>query len=123
MRSNRVISVVGGHAEAEIGDVITGGVLPPPGASMFERMVAMRRDHDHIRRLLLCEPRGSVARHLNLLTPPARADCDIGVIIMEPTEYVAMSGSNLICAVTVALETGLVAMTEPETILMVDTPA
>src|SRR3546814_18828489 len=34
-----------------------------------------------------------------------------------------MSGSNLICTVTVALETGLVPMIEPVTRLCVDTPA
>jgi len=52
-----------------------------------------------------------------------RADCDAGVIIMEPTEYPPMSGSNLICTVTVLLETGILPMREPETIVMVDTPA
>ena len=123
MQSKRVISVVGCHAEGEVGDVVTGGIMPPPGATMFEKMQAMERDQDHIRRLLLCEPRGSVARHLNVLTPPTRDDCDAGVIIMEPTEYVPMSGSNIICAVTVLLETGLIAMREPETIVMMDTPA
>ena len=45
------------------------------------------------------------------------------MIIMEPTEYVPMSGSNLICTVTVILETGIVPIEEPETIVMVDTPA
>ncbi len=90
---------------------------------MFERMRTMERDFDHVRRFLLCEPRGSVCRHANLLTPPINAGCDVGVIIMEPTEYVPMSGSNLICTVTVLLETGIVPIKEPETIVMVDTPA
>ena len=94
MRTPRMISVVGCHAEGEVGDVIVGGVLPPPGATMCEKMRAMERDFDHIRRLLICEPRGSVARHVNLIVPPTRADCDAGVIIMEPTEYLPMSGSN-----------------------------
>lgn len=123
MRSKRVISVVGCHAEGEVGDVIIGGVLPPAGVTMFEKMRTMERDHDHVRRLLLCEPRGSVCRHVNLLVPPVQPGCDAGIIIMEATEYVAMSGSNLICTVTVLLEAGLVAMTEPETIVTVDTPA
>ncbi len=123
MQTKRLISIVGCHAEGEVGDVIVGGVLPPPGRTMFERMTSMQRDQDDLRRLLLCEPRGSVARHVNLITPPARADCDIGLITMEPTEFVPMSGSNLICTVTVALETGIVAMREPETIMMVDTAA
>src|SRR5919108_4483711 len=123
MHSIRSISVVGCHAEGEVGDVIVGGILPPAGATMFERMRTMEREHDHIRKLLMCEPRGSVARHLNFIVPATRADCDFGVIIMEPTEYVPMSGSNLICTVTVALETGIVPMREPTTEVTVDTPA
>jgi proline racemase len=118
----RMISVIGCHAEGEIGDVIVGGVLPPAGDTMFAKMQAMERDHDHIRRLLLCEPRGTVSRHVNLLVPATRADCDVGAIIMEPTEYVPMSGSNTICIVTVLLETGILPMQEPETVVMLDLP-
>lgn len=123
MRTRRTIIVAGCHAEGEVGDVIIGGVLPPNGATMFERMRTMERDHDHIRKLLICEPRGSVARHVNLITPPIRQDCDAGLIIMEPTEYPPMSGSNSMCATTVLLETGMVPMQEPETIVRLDTPA
>ncbi len=123
MRTKRTITVVGCHAEGEIGDVVTGGILPPKGATMFERMQSMQRDHDDIRRFLLCEPRGHVGRHVNIITPPVRPECDAGVIIMEPTEYVPMSGSNLICTVTVLLETGILTMHEPQTVVMMDTPA
>ncbi len=123
MRTRRTISVVGCHAEGEVGDVVTGGLLPPAGATMFDKMETMRREHDDVRRFLICEPRGHVGRHVNILVPPTRPDCDAGVIIMEPTEYVPMSGSNLICTVTVLLETGILAMVEPETVVMMDTPA
>ena len=122
MNLRRVISVVGCHAEGEVGDVIVGGVLPPKGATLFEQMRTMEREHDDIRRMLLCEPRGSVARHVNLLVPTARDDCATGVIIMEPTEYVPSSGSNLICVATVLLETGIVEMKEPETIVGIEAP-
>ena len=122
MRSRLAISVVGCHAEGEIGDVIIGGVLPPAGATMLDKMLTMQREHDHIRRLLICEPRGSVARHVNLIVPPTRDDCVAGAIIMEPTEYPPMSGSNAICISTVLLETGMVAMREPETRFRLDMP-
>ncbi|RWF35229.1 proline racemase family protein, partial [Mesorhizobium sp.] len=79
-------------------------------------------DHDHIRRMLICEPRGSVARHVNLLVPSTREDCAAGAIIMEPTEYPPMSGSNTICVATVLLETGMVPMQEPETRFKLDMP-
>jgi proline racemase len=122
MRAGRVITVVGCHAGGEIGNVVTGGVLPPPGATVFEQMQALRRDGDGLRRLLLREPRGSVACHANLVVPPTRPDCDAGFIIMEPTEYPPMSGSNTICTATVLLETGMVAMHEPETTLRLEAP-
>ena len=83
--AGRLISVVGCHAEGEVGDVIVGGVLPPQGRTMFDKMRTMEREHDHIRRILLCEPRGSVIRHVNLLVPATRPDCDVGAIIMEPS--------------------------------------
>jgi trans-L-3-hydroxyproline dehydratase len=121
--ANRMISVVGCHAEGEIGDVIIGGVLPPPGATMLDKKLAMERDFDHVRRRLIQEPRGSVARHVNLIVPSTRADCAAGAIVMEPTEYPPMSGSNTMCIATVLLETGMVAMVEPETRLSLDMPA
>src|SRR5579862_398562 len=113
MRVNRVITVVGCHAGGEVGNVVVGGVLPPPGATVFERMQALRAD-DSLRRLLLREPRGSVAVHANLIVPSHRPECAAGFIIMEPTEYPPMSGSNTICVATVLLETGMVEMREPE---------
>ncbi|MGH2933803.1 MAG: proline racemase family protein [Gaiellaceae bacterium] len=122
MRSARAITVVGCHAGGEIGNVVVGGVLPPPGDTVFERMLALRAD-DSLRRLLLREPRGSVAVHANLIVPSLRPDCHAGFVIMEPTEYPAMSGSNTICVATVLLETGMVEMREPETTLRLEAPA
>jgi trans-L-3-hydroxyproline dehydratase len=122
MRSRRAITVVGCHAGGEVGNVVVGGVLPPPGGTVFEQMQALRAD-DSLRRLLLREPRGSVAFHANLIVPSQRADCAAGYIIMEPTEYPAMSGSNTMCVATVLLETGMVEMREPETTLRLEAPA
>ncbi len=122
MRASRAITVVGCHAGGEIGNVVIGGVLPPPGRTVFERMLALRSD-DSLRRLLLREPRGSVAVHANLIVPSNRPECAAGFIIMEPTEYPPMSGSNTICVATVLLETGMVEMREPETTLRLEAPA
>src|SRR6184192_2204154 len=122
MRARRTLTVVGCHAGGEIGNVVVDGVTPPPGETVFEQMQALRRD-DSLRRFLLHEPRGSVATHSNLIVPATRADCAAGFIIMEPTEYPPMSGSNTICVATVLLETGMVEMHEPETTLRLEAPA
>jgi len=116
------ITVIGCHAGGEVGTVVVGGVLPPPGDSVLAQMQALARD-DSLRRLLLREPRGSVAVHANLIVPPTRDDCDAGYIIMEPTEYPAMSGSNTMCVATVLLETGMVEVCEPETVVRLEAPA
>jgi proline racemase len=122
VRARRTITVVGCHAGGEIGNVIVGGVLPPRGATVFEQMQTLAREDDTLRKLLLREPRGSVACHANLVVPATRPDCDAGFIIMEPTEYPAMSGSNTICTATVLLETGMIPMREPETVVRLEAP-
>ena len=122
MRWSRTVTVVGVHAEGEAARVIIGGVLPPPGATMFERMCNLRDHGDSLRRLLLFEPRGAVTLSLNLVTPPCSPEADVGLIIMESQYYVPMSGSNTIATVTALLETGMLPMREPETVLTLDTP-
>jgi proline racemase len=123
MRLDRLITVVGAHAEGEGGRVITGGVLPPRGATMFERMQNLERDSDWLRGMLLFDPRGGVLACVNLVTPPCRPDADIGMITIESDYYVPMSGSNLICTITSVLEIGMLPMQEPETLVRVDTAA
>jgi proline racemase len=122
MRLQRLITVIGCHAEGEVGRVITGGVLPPPGATLFEQKRYLETAADDLRRFLLCEPRGGAFVHANLIVPPTREGIDAGFIIMEPTDYPPMSGSNAMCVVTVLLETGMVQMVEPTTRLLLETP-
>jgi len=118
----RTITVVGCHAGGEVGNVVVAGVDPPPCETVYQQMQALRAD-DSLRRFLLREPRGSVATHANLIVPATRADCAFGYVIMEPTEYPAMSGSNTICVATVLLETGMVELREPETVVRLEAPA
>lgn len=121
MQSSQTITVVGCHAEGEVGRVITGGVLPPPGDTLFDQKTWLEQ-HDELRQFLLYEPRGGAFVHANLIVPPKTPGAQAGFIVMEATDYPPMSGSNSICVVTVLLETGMVAMTEPETRLTLDTP-
>jgi len=121
MQSSRVIHVVSCHAEGEVGDVVVGGVTPPPGATLWEQSRYIASD-DRLRRFVLNEPRGGVFRHVNLLVPPIDPRAQMGWIIMEPEDTPPMSGSNSICVATVLLETGIVAMEEPETRLVLEAP-
>jgi trans-L-3-hydroxyproline dehydratase len=122
MRSRRVVHIVGCHAEGEVGDVIVGGVPPVPGATLWDQSRWIARDGG-LRDFVLNEPRGGVFRHVNLLVPPKRPEAAMGFIIMEPEDTPPMSGSNSICVATVLLETGIVEMREPETVLTLEAPA
>ena len=121
MRTSKVIHVVSCHAEGEVGDVIVGGVAPPPGETIWQQRCFIERD-DRLRRFVLNEPRGGVFRHVNLLVPPKDPRAQIGWIIMEPADTPPMSGSNSICVATVVLDTGIVPMTEPECELVMEAP-
>lgn len=121
MRTSRAIQIVSCHAEGEVGDVIVGGVAPPPGETLWEQSRFIARDQT-LRRFVLNEPRGGVHRHVNLLVPPKDKRAQMGFIIMEPEDTPPMSGSNSICVATVLLDTGIIAMTEPETRLVLEAP-
>lgn len=122
MRSTRAIQVIGCHAEGEVGDVIVGGVAPPPGDSVWAQSRFIASDGG-LRALVLNEPRGGVFRHVNLLVPPRNPRAQMGFIIMEPEDTPPMSGSNCICVATVLLDAGIVPMREPETRLVLEAPA
>jgi proline racemase len=115
------IEVEGCHAEGEVGDVIVGGIVPPPGDSVWEQSRWIAADQ-RLRRLMLNEPRGGVFRHVNLLVPPTDPAADVAFIIMEPEDTPPMSGSNSMCVATVVLETGIVEMVEPITAVVLQAP-
>ncbi len=121
MRSSRSIHIVSCHAEGEVGDVIVGGVAPPPGDTLWEQSRFIARDQS-LRNFVLNEPRGGVFRHVNLLVPPKNPRAQMGWIIMEPEDTPPMSGSNSICVATVLLDAGILPMTEPETRLTLEAP-
>ncbi len=118
-----MISAVDVHAAGEPGRVIVGGVIDVPGKSMLEKKLYLEAHADGLRRRMLREPRGYPALCCNLILPPTHPDADAGFIIMEQTEYPAMSGSNIICVATVLIETGMVKVTEPVTDLVLEAPA
>jgi trans-L-3-hydroxyproline dehydratase len=116
------IEIVNCHAEGEVGDVVVGGVDPPPGATIWEQSRFIAKDQT-LRNIVLNEPRGGVFRHVNLLVPPKNPRAQAGFIIMEPEDTPPMSGSNCICVATVLLNTGRIPLTEPLTRLILEAPA
>lgn len=123
MRWGRTIQTVDVHCEGEIGRVITGGVLNVPGATMAEKLHHLNTVDDGLRRWLCSEPRSGPAGSFCLLTPACDPRADVGFIVLQPDQAHAMSGSNAICATTALLETGMVPMVEPVSVVTLDTAA
>ena len=121
MRSTNIIHMVSCHAEGEVGNVIVGGVAPPPGETLWEQARWIAKDQK-LRGFVLNEPRGGVFKHINLLVPAKNPAAQFGFIIMEPEHTPPMSGSNSICVATVLLDSGLIAMREPVTEFVLEAP-
>ena len=123
MRAARSIAAVDSHTEGMPTRVVVGGVAPIPGATMLERKLHFEAELDELRLLLMREPRGHGAMSGAILQPPARADADWGVLFIEVSGCLPMCGHGTIGVATVLVETGMVEVTEPETVVRLDTPA
>ena len=120
-----MISAVDAHVGSPCRVLLGGvGLTDVPGRTMFDKKLHLEQHGDWLRRLMIREPRGMPAQCLNLVLPPVDPAADVGLIIMEAADYYPpMSGGNVICVVTVLLETGTLPITGPTTVVTIDTPA
>ena len=123
MRAKTYFAAVDSHTEGMPTRVITGGLGPIPGDSMQERRLYFEEHLDHLRLLLMREPRGHSAMSGAFLQPPTRPDADWGVLFVEVSGLLPMCGHGTIGVATVLVETGMVTVSEPETVIRLDTPA
>jgi proline racemase len=123
MRTRNVFHAVDSHTEGMPTRVVTGGVGVIPGATMAERRQHFMADLDHLRTLLMYEPRGHSAMSGAILQPPTRPDADFGVLFIEVSGCLPMCGHGTMGVATVLVETGMVTVTEPVTQVRLDTPA
>jgi proline racemase len=123
MRSSSVFTAVDSHTEGMPTRVVTAGVPPIPGATMAERRAHLIAEMDSLRRLLMLEPRGHSAMSGAILQPATRDDADFGVLFIEVSGCLPMCGHGTIGVATVLVETGMVPVTEPITVIRLDTPA
>ena len=123
MRFNRVYSTIECHTAGEPLRIVTAGVPPIPGATILERRRWVQEHLDDVRRALMHEPRGHADMYGCYVTPPVTAGADLGVIFMHNEGYSTMCGHGVIALAAVAVGTGMVAATAPETRVGLDTPA
>jgi proline racemase len=119
----RSFAAVDSHTEGMPTRVVTDGVEPIPGATMLERKLHFERHMDDLRLLLMREPRGHAAMSGAILQPPLHPDADWGVVFIEVSGCLPMCGHGTMGVATVLVETGMVEVSEPETVVRLDTPA
>jgi proline racemase/trans-L-3-hydroxyproline dehydratase len=111
------------HTMGEATRIIVEGFPPLPQGTMMERKLFLKDRFDHFRTALMLEPRGHNNMFGALLTEPSDPNADIGVIFMDSGGYLNMCGHGSMGVAMAVVETGMVPLTEPCTVVLLDTPA
>jgi proline racemase len=111
------------HTGGEPFRIVVGGADTPQGSTILDR----RRDAldrlDHVRRLLVSEPRGHADMYGCHVVPPNDAGADLGVVFFHNAGYSTACGHGTIALVTWALDEGIVERREGENRVVVDVPS
>jgi proline racemase/trans-L-3-hydroxyproline dehydratase len=121
------ITTVDTHTMGEPTRVVTAGMAHIPGNQMIHKKNWLSEHRDHIRKMLMLEPRGHQDMFGAILTEPVTDEADAGVIFMDSGGYLDMCGHGSMGAVVVLLETGMLSgdIQEKSNLrtLALDTPA
>ncbi len=123
MKLIRSLNAIDTHTMGEPTRILTGGIPNIPGKTMIEKKEFLENNLDYIRRAVMLEPRGHNDMFGSILTSSTNEETDFGIIFMDGGGYLNMCGHGSIGAVTIAVETGIVELKEPTTIVKLDTPA
>ncbi len=118
----RTFKVIDSHTMGEPTRIIYSGFPQLQGDTMMERKEYLERHYDHYRKALMLEPRGHRDMFGAVLTEPVSPEADLGVIFMDSGGYLNMCGHGSIGTATVAVETGMVPVTEPYTEVVLEAP-
>jgi proline racemase len=111
------------HTAGEPFRIVTGGVEPPAGRTILEQRRDAAARLDHVRRLLVNEPRGHADMYGCFVTEPEDEGADLGVVFFHNAGYSTACGHGTIALVTWAIESGRIQPVEPETRVVVDVPS
>jgi 4-hydroxyproline epimerase len=97
------IGIVDSHTAGEPTRCVLSGAAEFGSGTLAMRMDTLRRDHDGLRRAILCEPRGSDVLVGAWILEPDTPDCAAAVIFFNNAGYLGMCGHGTIgLAVTLA---------------------
>ena len=117
------IHTIDSHTMGEPTRIVTGGIPVIAGKTMAEKKAYLEQHLDHIRTAIMHEPRGHADMFGSIITQPTNEEADLGIIFMDAGGYLNMCGHGSIGACTVAVETGMVKVTEPFTHITLEAPA
>ncbi len=117
------ITTIDAHTGGEPLRIVVGGLPDIPGNSILEKRRYMKDHLDHIRKLLMWEPRGHADMYGCIITEPVTEVADFGVLFLHNEGYSTMCGHGIIAVVKVAIECGLISPTGVETEVNIDSPA
>jgi proline racemase len=114
-----LIEAVDYHTGGEPFRIVTGGAAPLEGRTILDKRRWAAEHLDHVRRLLVYEPRGHADMYGCFVTEPEDEGADLGVVFFHTAGYSTACGHGTIALVTWAIESGLVAGPE----VVVDVPS
>jgi proline racemase len=117
------ISTLDAHTEGEPLRIIVDGFPELPGDTILARRRYAKEHFDHLRTLLMWEPRGHREMYGCIVVPAVSPEADFGVLFLHNEGFSTMCGHGIIGVATVAVQTGMVKAVEPETVIRIDTPA
>lgn len=123
MKFSKSIQAIDSHTAGEATRIVVGGIPNIKGNTMAEKKEFLEKNLDHIRTGIMLEPRGHNDMFGSVMTQPCDPEADFGVIFMDGGGYLNMCGHGTIGAMTVAVETGVVPVTEPTTHIVMEAPA
>ena len=123
MRIEKVITTIDSHTGGEPTRVITGGLPHIPGDTMLEKMEYFRENLDFIRTAIIHEPRGHKYMFGAVLLPPTKKEADFGAFYLDNKGCNGMCGHGTIGICVTLIKTGWIPASEPETEIVLDTPA
>jgi proline racemase len=121
--SRRVVETLDLHCAGEPLRLIRSGFPPVPQLPIAERRAWVGAHADHVRQVLMYEPRGHRDMYGAVLLPPHRDDADIAVLFMHNEGYSTMCGHGIIALTQGLIEEGLYPAMAPETTIRWETPA
>lgn len=119
----RRITTIDAHTAGEPLRIVVEGFPQIPGATMLEKRHYAMQNLDHLRRVLMFEPRGHADMYGCILTPAVTFDGDVGVLFMHNEGFSTMCGHGIIGLVKVGVETGFFKISGDNPLINIDTPA